>query len=624
MLQMENRVPRAQVIEQQVRMRPIINNNGNNRNMIVKREIFPKIENNVHLRQALGFTSSVQPSQTIDENIVERTKPLVRKIRKITNVGPIDMKKLLMSLESGLLAETTWALDCLHIMSSNGQLQLRRNLSGRLVEYYKCFLNAIFDDLFVDTEIDYQLKLMQNDEKKPNNSIETDDRIYLLDSTNYTFQSRNGLPVKLKEDVNLNENFLNQLEHDWLDVFCDHQYLQNGNTMSTAHIIQTMDPTQEIVPFIRPISDKQHQYGVNETKQNRHFMAKKRKHELDDEAETFEMTSTLCPRLEAYECMLKRCLCISSIIRNASFSITNSRMMAYDSSLLLVMARLLSYNHEHNEKKTFAMILDSTSNRYKSNNNDNDKENEMLLDDFSFETLHMIRMNTLVTLSNLSEHLDLCQFSDKIILPLLDGLLHWLVCPSSYARDPLPPDNLSCQIQALEIIAKLSIHQSNIDLILATPPFDRIEQMYRVLVESIGKHDDQILQELSLVVLAHFSHGDLLSARIILHVDLVINNLLAFIEQNEFHNRINGICPSRNFTSQNPDDCSNNYILRLAARTLRSLASACEQQDSYLFFKYENRFVDLIMSIFLDTDVSQILADLMFILSNCKSISHSK
>ncbi|XP_027205642.2 AT-rich interactive domain-containing protein 1A-like [Dermatophagoides pteronyssinus] len=631
MLRIENRYPRGQFIEQQVRVWPMMNIDRN----IVQRENFYKFGNNVHLRQMFNV-----PSQTIDENIVERTKPVIRKIRKITNIGSIDMKKILMSLESGLLAETTWALDCLHIMSSNGHLQLRPNLSSRLVEYYKCFLDAIFDDLFVDTEIDYQLKMMPNDDGDNDKSninhslmlkskklIDTNDRIYLLDSTNYTFRSRNGLPVKLKEDVDLNENFLNQLEQDWLDVFCDHQYLQNGNTKSTAHIIRTMNPTHEIVPFIRPIIDKQQEVG-NSVKQNTCFLSKKRKHELDDdddEAETFGMISTLCPRLESYESMLKRCLCISSIIRNASFSITNSRLMAYDASLLLVMARLLSYNHKHGEKKTFRMVWNAANNPNNKDKKDKENENELCFDDFSFETLHMIRMNTLVTLSNLSEHLDLCQYSDKIILPLLDGLLHWVVCQSSYARDPLPPDNLSCNIQALEIIAKLSIHQSNIDLILATPPFDRIEKMYQVLVESISRIDDQVLQELSLVVLAHFSNGDVLSARIILHVDLVINNLLLFIEQNEFHNRINGICPARIATvqqQQHPD--SNNYIVLLAARTLRALASACEPQDSYLFFKYETRFVDLIMSIFLDTNISQILADLMFILSNGKSVFHSK
>src|SRR5699024_7173052 len=131
------------------------------------------------------------------------------KIRPLPNIGQVDHRKILMSLKSGLIAETTWAFDVLNIISNNGTLKLSSvpSLLSNLMDYYKCFLNSIFDYLFADTENDYQIKMNKANDKSPelckeefDSLITKDENVYLLDSTNYTFKSRNGLPVQVKNE----------------------------------------------------------------------------------------------------------------------------------------------------------------------------------------------------------------------------------------------------------------------------------------------------------------------------------------------------------------------------------------------------------------------------------------
>lgn len=52
------------------------------------------------------------------EGSVEGTTPVLYKRRRLckTDVAPVDAWRIMMALKSGLLAETTWALDVLNIL----------------------------------------------------------------------------------------------------------------------------------------------------------------------------------------------------------------------------------------------------------------------------------------------------------------------------------------------------------------------------------------------------------------------------------------------------------------------------------------------------------------------------
>lgn len=618
--------------------------------------------NDRHLRQALSAANvpSVSPlssmmslTREVRIDTVETTKPLFRKIRPLSNVGHVDNRKIMMSLKSGLLAETTWAFDVLNVLSHNGAFKLTTcpSLLTNLLDYYKCFLNSIFDDLFdANTENDFKLiktvksvapaAVEENSDHAPDmckeefeSLIRKDEKVYLLDSTNYTFKSRSGLPVQVKNEPRAYSSTGLPLVNEITIVedTGDFKFFQDVNGLPTNHIVTNMDPIKELINFApKSRAEKSKSVLLNgdaeaavQKNGNGTAVASaasegssdsrrcKRKLEWDTEAELYRVNTNtaLCPRRESIEMLIKRCHCLSTIIRNFSFLQDNAIIMARYTSLQLVLARLLAFSHEHYEKKNFARILKDQQNKSREKEN---QEAAEIFTDHCFDSLHLIRMNTLVCLSNMSEYLDLASYPDKIILPLLDGLLHWGVCPSGYARDTHPPDNLSYQLLALETIAKLSMKVSNIDLFLATPPFSRIEEFYKVLVGLLNRDEEQVLRELSIVILSNFAAADVLSARIILHQDYSIYNLIMFIEQYDYtkkaqlYNRFAGFMEPFTIT----------YMLKQAATTMRTLATECDRQDLHLIKKFEDRIVDLTTSHVLDSEVSQVLADLIFILAN--------
>lgn len=597
--------------------------------------------NDRHLRQALSaanvpavspIPSMITMSKEVRLDTVETTRPLFKKIRPLSNIGHVDNRKIMMSLKSGLLAETTWAFDVLNVLSHNGAFKLTTcpSLLTNLLDYYKCFLNSIFDDLF-DSEMAndcIQIKplntVVENDspdmcKEEFDTLIRKDEKVYLLDSTNYTFKSRSGLPVQVKNEPRANSSTGLPLVNDITIVedTGDFKFFKDVNGLPTNHIVTNMDPIRELRNSSADKS-KFHLNGDAVVQENGNGNASeevskrcKRKLEWDSEAELYRVSTntTLCPRRESLELLMKRCHCLSTIIRNFSFLQDNAIMMARYSALLLVLARLLAFSHEHYEKKSFSRILREVEEKSQEKEN---KEAVEIFTDFSFESLHLIRMNTFVCISNMSEYLDLASYPDKIILPMLDSMLHWAVCPSAYAKDPHPPDNLSFQLLALETIAKLSMKVSNIDLFLATPPFSRIEEFYKILVGLLSRDEEQVLRELSIVILSNFAAADVLSARIILHLNYSINNLLTFIEQFDYtrkaqlYNRFAGFMEPFTIT----------YMLKQTAATIRTLATDCDRQDLHLIKKYEERIVDLTTSHVLDPEVTQVLADLIFILAN--------
>merc|ERR1712156_950291 len=97
--------------------------------------------------------------------------------------------------------------------------------------------------------------------------------------------------------------------------------------------------------------------------------------------------------------------------------------------------------------------------------------------------------NVMVALSNISGSLHLYQYSEDIARPIFYGLLEWAVSTSAYAQDPFPnvgPHSpISPQGLAIETMCKLCLHEANVDLMLTTPPYRRIEKLTLMLAKKI-------------------------------------------------------------------------------------------------------------------------------------------
>src|SRR5690606_26314026 len=86
----------------------------------------------------------------VQPNLVKRKRLTARDFQ------PIEAWRLMMSLKSGLLAESTWALDMLSIFVNDDAASLFLGLEKLpglleiLLEYYKRYLSEMFNNLFDD------------------------------------------------------------------------------------------------------------------------------------------------------------------------------------------------------------------------------------------------------------------------------------------------------------------------------------------------------------------------------------------------------------------------------------------------------------------------------------------
>ncbi|XP_076372800.1 trithorax group protein osa-like isoform X1 [Tachypleus tridentatus] len=672
---------------------------------------------------------------------VEGVTPVFTKRKKLTfkDVSPVEAWHLMMSLKSGLLAESTWSLDVLSVLLYDDNSVLYFGLSHLpgllevLLEHYRRCLNLVFgltDDLEIGFE-DWSQKTeellgseanqveklwfkLQKDvfdkssdlDTSSLNSIDENDKTVIFKTINYTKRTKWGKTVGVKHSESLflidpdkkwdvHEKFDSGLEHWQLEGGDSSQHIQtNFENIETfvkyARILEESKPNEnefkdqdevvdDLVDYkMKPVINSEDKSKADEkrfkdredcckspmmekevlevreelekstsnenvetvdisaetqvergTSNKDSFLrirtppsARKRPKESDLEEETCTRdVPSLCVVSDGQDNLARRCLCLSTLIYNLSFVPGNDTEMSKHPGLLLVLGRLLLLHHVHSPRKP--------PQRYYDREEDIDN---MIKDDscsslngdqeWWWDTLHILRENTLITLANIAGQLDLAFFPEEVSLPLLNGLLHWAVCPSSYAQDPLPsqPSHsvLSPQRLALETMCKLSINDNNVDLLLATPPWSRIEKLFSYLVRSMNRREDQILREFSVVLLSNFAQADTSIARAIANQEMCVSHLITFVEQAEQSAlqvaNIQGI----NALRKNPELMGTTLdMVRRAASTLRCLSQVPENQP--FFLKHQPRLLSLVMSQILDQGVASIVADILY---QCSSVDY--
>lgn len=318
--------------------------------------------------------------------------------------------------------------------------------------------------------------------------------------------------------------------------------------------------------------------------------------------------SPLCTLSDWQDSLARRCICISNIVRSLSFVPGNDSEMSKHPGLLLILGRVVLLHHRHPERKEAPVTYEKE-----------DEEDEGVSceqDEWWWDCLEVLRENCLVTLANISGQLDLSMYPESICLPLLDGLLHWAVCPSAEAIDPFPTLGIngavSPQTVVLETLSKLSIQDNNVDLILATPPFSRLEKFYSSLVRLIGDRKVPVCREMAVVLLANLAQGDSLAARAIAVQKGSIGNLLGFLEDSlaatQFHQNQASLLhmPGSHFEPSSVD------MMRRAARALHALAKVEENHSEFML--YESRLLDVSVSPLLNSGVCHVICDVLFLI----------
>jgi len=644
-----------------------------------------------------------------------------RKYTKV-DVQPVDGWRLVMALRSGLLMESTWALDVINILLFDDYtvsyfgLGNMPGLLEALLEHWRASLIAMFgvcEDLEVSTEKsverrtrkrqrvldsakskkwyepgrDLELhkatsRLQDADEadvdialgRVPSDLDLNDKSTVLVSKTSYTKRPRFS-----DEDVEVIDRdetlFVDNDEREWDDgvlMTPGVALWENGGGRSTDHIATHFASDLGLVPFVKLLKNlgkelKQEPIDesttIGEAKANATTVKSKPKENgisvpaaagsevkseaVEDEEPPPEDIIDKIKRLtgitvrdpdlvrqqwkeelledenfvrdepslhlvsEANDSIGRRAVCLSTIFRNLSFVPGNEYELSNNGPFLAICGRLLLLKHWHPPRNA------------KKKNYDRGEDEETIEsctsltgdDEWWWEYLHVIRENVMVALSNISGNLHLYQYSEDIARPIFHGLLEWAVSTSAYAQDPFPnvgPNSpISPQGLAIETLCKLCLHEANVDLMLTTPPYRRIEKLTLLLARKLNRYENQVLREFSINLLYYLSAADTGVARTIATSDLTIGLLLGFIEQAEQNAMVIAQKHGVNALRDNPDSMGTSLdMMRRAASTLSNLSR--HPDNIGLFMRHEQRLLDLVMSQILDQGVASILSHVLF------------
>lgn len=339
-------------------------------------------------------------------------------------------------------------------------------------------------------------------------------------------------------------------------------------------------------------------------------LKRRRMSDYEDECYTRDEAS-LYLVTEGHDALARRCVAISNILRNLTFVPNNETEFSRSSRFLSILGKILLLHHEHpvRTKKTRNYDREEDAD-FSDSCSSLQGESE-----WWWDFLVQIRENMLVSMANIAGQLDLARFDEPISRPILDGLLHWSVCPSAHGQDPFPTlgvnSVLSPQRLALEALCKLCVTDSNVDLVIATPPYTRLEKLCSVLTRHLCKNEDQVLREFSVNLLHYLAAADSAMARTIALQSPCVSYLVAFIEQAE--QTALGVANQHgiNYLRDNPDSMGTSLdMLRRAAGTLLHLAKHPDNRP--LFLQQEQRLLGLVMSHILDQQVALIISRVLF------------
>jgi AT-rich interactive domain-containing protein 1 len=224
----------------------------------------------------------------------------------------------------------------------------------------------------------------------------------------------------------------------------------------------------------------------------------KRKSITDYEDESYSKDeSSLSLISESQDSIGKRCVCISNILRNLSFVPGNELEFAKSGPFLGLVGKLLLTHHEHplrsSKTRNYDKADDDTESLFNCTTaTDADTIEPGNDTKWWWDYLDVVRENLLVSLANIAGYVDLSTFNEDISRPILDGLLHWAICPAAAGQDPFPSAPLSPQRLALECLCKLCVTDNNVDLVIATPPYSRLEKLANVLTRLLCRTEEQV------------------------------------------------------------------------------------------------------------------------------------
>ena len=536
--------------------------------------------------------------------------------------GKVEPWRVMMSLKCGLPSDSTWALDTLNILLHDDQtvgffyLKHHHSLLNTLVNHFNSCLFEIFGKPFqVLDKFDKVPSKPGIDSPPPSASVyhhtDTDVRLGYSDHICHLSNSCamvDSLPDsdpppthplrqhKVQDIQKVDETVVEQLKKR--DTLTERVLLH----LKTPRRIMARSPIQKY--FLSAPDEDLPPSPLYESLEYREENEVVKKEELP-----------LCVISSRRDTLKRRTLALSNILRSLSFIPGNDIEFSQHPGLLLILGNLLMLHHVHLQAKDHQSPLKIYQ---EPEDEGEDPEKHSIYDTpptiqveyWWWSCLDVLRENMFVILANISGQLDISIYPEAISYPIINGLLHWLVCPSSVATDSLPDSamvySLSPQRLVVESLAKMSISEVNIDYIVATPPLTRLDLVYATLLQFIGQKKYPAVRQFALVFISNLAQGSEGASRMIGQQKMTLPLLLECIESSII------TAKSRYVSSQYTDDINSLSLamLRRAAITLHCLAKVPVNRISFL--PYCNRVLALSMSDALDPSLTSILSDVLY------------
>lgn len=316
---------------------------------------------------------------------------------------------------------------------------------------------------------------------------------------------------------------------------------------------------------------------------------------------------------ETRDSLARRCIALSNILRGLTFVPGNEAEFSRSSAFLSLAGKLLLLHHEHAPRAARARAYERAA---------RDEADAAACcsslkgaAEWWWDTLAALREDALVCCANIAGGLELQQQPEAVARPLLDGLLHWAVCPAAVAGDAPPAAGaaspLSPRRLALEALCKLCVQDGNVDLVVATPPRSRVAALCAGLARDLCRPERPVVREFAVNLLHYLAGAGAGAAREVALHGPAVAALVAFIERAE-HAAL-GVANQHGVAAlrDNPDAMGTSLdMLRRAAATLLRLAERPENRA--LIRRHERRLLSLVMSQILDQKVAHELADVLF------------
>lgn len=606
---------------------------------------------------------------TFPAECVEAAVPTGEKRRRLTkaDVAPVDAWRIMMALKSGLLAETCWALDILNILLFDDNcigyfgLQHMPGLLDLLLEHFHKSLSDVFDSPSTDEGPWYApppspepvVKPVKT-KKEPREPPDPADRVRVMAGENFTLESRRRHPVVFKSDEELfaPEDEAEDDSHVE-DVLEPWQF--GGDSGGAAHVVPCFRGEFLHLPFVRvmrgarpsppegaprdepaappsppapppapapagerdnlapePMELEPERRPALAVRDPAGVLKRRRLEDYEDECYTRDEPSLNLVD-ESRDALARRCIALSNILRGLTFVPGNEAEFSRSGAFLALAGKLLLLHHEHAPRAARARAYERAAR--------DDADVSACCSslrggaEWWWDALAQLREDALVCCANIAGGVELSGQPEAVARPLLDGLLHWSVCPAAVAGDAPPAAGaaspLSPRRLALEALCKLCVTDANVDLVLATPPRGRIAALCAGLARDLCRPERPVVREFAVNLLHYLAGAGGGAARdVALHAPAVAQ-LVAFIERAE--QTALGVANQHGVAAlrDNPDAMGTSLdMLRRAAATLLRLAEHAENRP--LIRRHERRLLSLVMSQILDQKVAHELADVLF------------